>query len=325
MVRFLTVRFASLVVSLIFASVVVFFVLRFLPGDSAGVSLGVGTTTDQLAQLRSDLGTDQPVVDQFTEWSGGLLRGDLGTSFVSRLPVGELISSKLGVTLPLSLGAFVLSVLVSVPLGVFAAVRRRSAIGVVVSGVSQLGIAVPVFWVGVMLIWFFALRLGVLPPGGFPRQGWQDPGAAIEALLLPIVTVAIAMSSVMVRYVRSATLDVLDQDYIRTARSLGYSRWHALARHGLRNGAVPVVAILGIELATSLLGAVVVENVFALPGLGTLLLSSVTSRDLPVVQALILGITIVVLLVNFGIDLLQRAIDPRLRGAAVGLVDGGRA
>lgn len=149
--------------------------------------------------------------------------------------------------MPLSLAAFVLSVLVSVPLGVVAAVKRRGVVGAAVSAVSQLGVAVPVFWVGVLLVWIFALRLGVLPPGGFPRQGWDDPAAAVRSLVLPVVTVSIAMSSVMVRYVRSATLDVLDQDYVRTARSLGYGRWQALARHGLRNGAVPVVAILGIE------------------------------------------------------------------------------
>ncbi|WP_448630463.1 ABC transporter permease [Cellulomonas soli] len=243
----------------------------------------------------------------------GLVTGDLGTSFVSRLPVADLVAARLPVTVPLSLAAFVLAVLLSVPLGVVAAVHRRGPVGVAVSAVAQLGVAVPVFWVGVLLVWVFALRLGWLPPGGFPREGWADPGAAIRALVLPVVTVAIAMSSVMVRYVRSATLDVLDQDYVRTARSLGYGRWRALSRHGLRNGAVPVVAILGVELATSLLGAVVVENVFALPGLGTLLLDSVQGRDLPVVQALVLGITATVLVVNVVVDLAQHAIDPRLR------------
>ncbi|MBE7699669.1 ABC transporter permease [Oerskovia sp. Sa1BUA8] len=319
MSRYLLTRVGTLLLSLLLASVVVFAVLRFLPGDSAGTSLGVGTTSEQLEQLRADLGTDQPLWTQYGQWVAGLFSGSAGTSFVSRLPVGELIASKLPITLPLSLAAFVVSVLVSVPLGVVAAVRRRGVVGVAVSAVSQLGVAVPVFWVGVILVWVFALEAGVLPAGGFPRQGWEDPAAAVRSLVLPVATVAIAMSSVMVRYVRSATLDVLDQDYVRTARSLGYGRWHALARHGLRNGAVPVVAILGIELATSLLGAVVVENVFALPGLGTLLVSSVAGRDLPVVQALVLGLTALVLVTNFLVDLAQRGIDPRLRaGSALG-------
>jgi peptide/nickel transport system permease protein len=312
-VRQVLLRIGVLLVSLLLASVVVFVVLRLLPGDSAGTSLGVGTTADQLAQLRSELGTDQPVAAQYLQWLGQVVRGDLGTSFVSRLPVGDLIAQKLPITVPLSVSAFVLAVLVSVPLGVLAAVLRRGAVGVAVSAVSQLGVAVPVFWVGVLLVLVLALQAQVLPAGGFPRTGWDDPVAAVRSLVLPVVTVAVAMSAVMVRYVRSATLDVLDQDYLRTARSLGYGRWQALRRHGLRNAAVPVVSILGIELATSLLGAVVIENVFALPGLGTLLLGSVTARDLPVVQALVLGLTAVVLVMNTLVDLAQRAIDPRLR------------
>ena len=311
--RQVLLRIGALLVSLLLASVVVFVVLRLLPGDSAGTSLGVGTTADQLAQLRSELGTDQPVVAQYLQWLGQIVRGDLGTSFVSRLPVGDLIAQKLPITVPLSVSAFVLAVLVSVPLGVLAAVHRRGPVGVAVSAVSQLGVAVPVFWVGVLLVLVLALQAQVLPAGGFPRTGWDDPVAAARSLVLPVVTVATAMSAVMVRYVRSATLDVLDQDYLRTARSLGYGRWQALRRHGLRNAAVPVVSILGIELATSLLGAVVIENVFALPGLGTLLLGSVTARDLPVVQALVLGLTAVVLVMNTLVDLAQRAIDPRLR------------
>lgn len=307
------IRVGTLVVSLLLASAVVFGVLRLLPGDSAGTSLGVGTTADQLEQLRSELGTDQPVPAQYAQWMGDLVRGDLGTSFVSRIPVADLVAAKLPITVPLSLAAFLLAVAISVPLGVVAAVHRRGPVGVAVSAVSQLGVAVPVFWVGVLLVLVVSLRLGWLPSGGFPRTGWADPGAAIRSLVLPVTTVAIAMSAVMVRYVRSATLDVLDQDYLRTARSLGYGRWRALARHGLRNGAAPVLSILGIELATSLLGAVVIENVFALPGLGTLLLDSVTSRDLPVVQALVLVLTAVVLVTNALVDLGQRALDPRLR------------
>ena len=313
--RFLAYRFLALIASLVLASAVIFVVLRQLPGDAGGATLGVGTTADQLAQLRADLGTDLPVWQQYTTWIASLFDGST-TSFISREPVSDLIASKLPITVPLSLAAFIVAVLVSIPLGVLAGIYRDSALGVIVSGVSQLGLAIPIFWVGVLLVWWFALREQWLPSGGFPRAGWADPGAAVQSLILPVVTIALAMSSVMVRYIRSATIDVVQSDYIRTARSLGYSLWGALARHGLRHMAVPVVAILGIELATSLLGAVVVENVFALPGLGTLLLTSVTGRDFPVVQNLILLLTAVVLIMNFAVEVIQRLLDPRLDGAS---------
>lgn len=316
MARFIAVRLGSLIVSLFIASVIIFAVLRLLPGDPGSSLLGPGTTVDQLNALRDELGMNKPIYVQYAQWMGSFFT-DANAGYVSKLPVWELIGSKLNVTLPLSLAAFVVAVVISVPLGVIAGVYRNSFVGVAVSAISQLGLAVPVFWVGVILVWVFALQANVLPAGGFPRKGWADPASAVESLILPVITVAIAMSSVMIRYVRSSTLDVLEADYIRTARSLGYSRWAALGRHGLRNGAVPVVAILGIELATSLLGAVVIENVFALPGLGTLLLSSVVARDFPVVQTLVLLLTAIVLIMNFLVDLLQRGIDPRLRLASV--------
>lgn len=229
------------------------------------------------------------------------------------MPFGELISHRLTITVPLSVTAFLVSVLISTPIGIIAATKRKSPIGLIVSGASQLGLAVPVFWVGVILVWIFALHLGWFPSGNFPRQGWSDPAAAFRALVLPVVTIAIAMSATMIRFVRSSVIDVLEADYMRTARSLGYSRTQALVRHGLRNATVPVVAILGIELGTSLLGAVVIENVFALPGLGQLLLTSVQARDLPVVQNLVMLLTAVVLVLNTVVDLIQRAIDPRLQ------------
>ena len=308
---FVLKRVASLLVSLFLASIIIFLVLRLLPGDSSA-SLGVGATQDQLEQLRKELGTNQPLWTQYWTWLRDLLTGQ-SKSFVSRMLFGELISHRLTITVPLSVTAFLLSVLISTPIGIIAATKRKSSIGLIVSGASQLGLAVPVFWVGVILVWIFALYLGWFPSGSFPRQGWGDPAAAFRALVLPVVTIAIAMSATMIRFVRSSVIDVLEADYMRTARSLGYSRTQALVRHGLRNATVPVVAILGIELGTSLLGAVVIENVFALPGLGQLLLTSVQARDLPVVQNLVMLLTAVVLVLNTVVDLIQRAIDPRLQ------------
>ncbi len=309
---FVLKRVASLLVSLFIASIIIFLVLRLLPGDSSSASLGVGATQDQLEQLRKELGTNQPLWTQYWTWLRDLLTGQ-SESFVSRMSFGELISHRLTITVPLSVTAFLVSVLISTPIGIIAATKRKSPIGLFVSGASQLGLAVPVFWVGVILVWIFALQLGWFPSGNFPRQGWSDPAAAFRALVLPVVTIAIAMSATMIRFVRSSVIDVLEADYMRTARSLGYSRTQALMRHGLRNATVPVVAILGIELGTSLLGAVVIENVFALPGLGQLLLTSVQARDLPVVQNLVMLLTAVVLVLNTVVDLIQRAIDPRLQ------------
>lgn len=305
-------RLALLAATLLLASVVVFVVLRVLPGDSAGAILGAGTTAPQLESLRHELGTDRPWSQQYASWIGSTLRGDLGTSFVSRLPVSTLIAAKLQVTLPLSLAAFALAILLAVPVGVAAALRRRHADGAAVSALAQLGIAVPSFWIGIVLIWLFALRWHLLPANGFPTGGWSDPWAVIRCLTLPVLTIALVMGATLVRYVRSATLDVLDSEHVRAAVMLGFSPRRALARHGLRSAAAPVVQILGIELISSLLGAVVIENVFALPGLGSLLLSSVEGRDLPVVQALVLLTTALVLVVNALVDVLQQLIDPRL-------------
>lgn len=310
-------KVGGLLISLLLASLVIFLLLRLLPGDSSGTLLGVGTTGEQLAQLREELGTNQPLVTQYLLWLRDFFTGST-QSFISKQYFGELTAHRLAITVPLSVGAFLVSVAVSVPVGILAATRRRSPAGVAVSALSQLGLAVPSFWVGVMLVWLFAIKLGWLPAGNFPRDGWADPGAALRALILPVVTIAIAMSATMVRYIRSSVVDVLGTDYLRTALSLGYSPRQALVRHGLRNAAVPVVAILGIELGTSLLGAVVIENVFALPGLGQLLLTSVTARDLPIVQNLVMLLTAVVLVLNTLVDILQSAIDPRLQDAKQG-------
>jgi peptide/nickel transport system permease protein len=294
----------------------VFGLLRVLPGDPAVTLLAVGSSPDQINAIRHQLGTDRPLLEQYAGWFGDLLTGQLGDSLFTRTPVLDQIVGRLPVTLPLALSAFVLSIVVAVPIGVLAAVRRRGLAGVAVSTLAQLGIALPIFWVGIVVVWLVAVRWRLLPPGGFPRVGWQDPSTATRSLVLPVVTLTIAQGSVLVRYVRSATLDVLGQEYVRTARSLGYSLPQALWRHGLRNGAATVVNVLGILLASSLLGTVVIESVFALPGLGSLLLASVKSRDLPVVQGTVFAMTATVLLVGLAVDIVQRVIDPRLRGSA---------
>ncbi|MFB7737107.1 ABC transporter permease [Streptomyces sp. NPDC056112] len=318
MARYLLRRFAFLLVSLALASVVLFVLLRMLPGDPVNALTAVGASPEQIAAARHSIGSDRPLPEQFVHWLGQLASGDLGTSFVSSLPVGPEVASRLSVTVPLTLAAFALAVVLAVPAGFVAAHKRHTWYGALLSGVSQLGIAIPVFWLGMILIAVFALNAGWLPSGGFPPDGWSEPAEAIRSLVLPVATIALVMSASLIRYVRSATLDVLGSDYLRTARALGSSFGGAMWRHGLRNASVPVISILGIELASTLLGAVVVESVYALPGLGSMLATAIAQHDYPVIQGVLFVSTLAVLLIGFVADLVQRIIDPRLRGRLSG-------
>ncbi|WP_307364514.1 ABC transporter permease [Microbacterium murale] len=318
MLPYLLRRLAFLVVSLVVAMIVIFVLLRLLPGDPANALLSVDATPEQIAAAQAQVGSDQPLAQQFFTWAGQMLRFDLGDSYISTLPVAPEIASRLLITLPLTLLAFTLALVISVVVGITAAVKSDRWYGSVLSGFSQLGIAVPVFWVGIILVWTFALGLGILPSGGFPRDDWEDPAEALRALILPVITIALVMSASLARYVRAATLDVLGSDYLRTARAGGSGLGEALLRHGLRNGAVPVVAILGIELSTTLLGAVVVESVFSLPGLGSMLLTGIEQHDFANIQGVLVVSTLFVLLVGFVADIGQRLIDPRLRGSVAG-------
>ncbi|MCW2876087.1 MAG: transporter permease [Sphaerisporangium sp.] len=314
MTTYLLRRMAFLVVSLLLASMVLFLLLRLLPGDPANSLLSVGATPDQIAAARHQIGSDRPLPEQFVTWLGQMATFDLGTSFISTLPVGPEIASRLVVTVPLTLLAFLLAVVVAVPVGFVAAHRSDRWYGPLLNGVSQLGLAVPVFWLGMLLITAFALYFQILPAGGFPQDDWANPADALTSLALPVVTIALVMSASLIRYVRSATVDVLDSDYLRTFRALGSSFTGAMWRHGLRNAAVPVISILGIELATTFLGAVVVESVFALPGLGSMLAKGIAQHDYPIVQGVLFVSTFGVLVIGFVADLGQRLIDPRLRG-----------
>jgi peptide/nickel transport system permease protein len=302
------------VLSLLIAAGVLFVLLRLLPGDPANALLGVGATPAQIEAARAQVGSDQPLASQFVTFLGNLARFDLGSSFVSRAPVLPEIGNRMSVTLPLTLLGFLFAIVIAVPLGIVAAGRADRWYGAAISVVSQLGIAIPAFWLGILLVTVFAIDLRIFPSGGFPLKGWSNFGEAALAMVLPVLTIALIVAASLLRYVRSATQDVIGSDYIRTARALGASFPEALIRHGIRNGAVPVISILGIELATSFLGAVVIERVFTLPGLGSMLLLAISQRDYPNVQGVLFVSTLLVLLIGFGADLLQRFVDPRLRG-----------
>ena len=305
-------RASWLVVSLVAASVLVFVVVNVLPGDVAAVMLGTNATPESLATLRHQLGFDQPGWLRYLQWIGGTLHGDFGTSPLSHSDVGPLIIQKLSVSGPLALMSAALAILTALPLGIIAGTQYRHLSGALISGLSLLGIAVPAFWAGLLLVTVFALQLRILPAGGF--TDWADnPLAAARSLLLPAAALGLVQAAVLTRYVRSAIIDVQREDFIRTARAKGLTRWQALRRHGFRYAAIPVVTILGVQLTGLLVGAIVIENVFVLPGLGRLLFQSVGNRDLIVVQDLVMLLTAVVLVVNFLVDMSYRLLDPRIR------------
>ncbi len=308
-------RLCILVASLAVSSVAVFAFMAVLPGSPARVALGVNASDAAVAQMEHEFGLDQPLSTQYLNWVQGLLTFDPGTSYVSHAPIGSLLADRLQVTLWLVGVAMVLAVVVALPVGTVMAVRHRKLSGLVLSGLSQVGVAVPAFLAGILLITLFAVKLGWLPANGWTPPV-QDPAMFLKQLVLPVLSLGLVQAAVLTRYVRSAVLDVLREDYLRTARAKGLRPMQALVRHGLRNASVPVVTVLGLQLATLLIGAVVVERVFAIPGLGTLLLDSVSSRDLIMVQDVVMILVVAVLVVNFLVDLLYLALDPRLRAGA---------
>lgn len=309
-------RIALFVVGLLVTTILVFTVLRILPGDVAQVIGGIKATPEQIEAIRIEYGLDRPLIVQYFEWLGGLLRFDLGSSLITHSPISGEILQKLAVTLPLCALAIGIAVVIGVPLGTIAAIRHRQLDGVVVSYAAQAAAAVPVLWTGLLLILLFGRGVGVigiLPSQGFPRQGWADPGAALAALILPALTIGIVEGAVVLRYVRSALIDALHQDYVRTAMSRGLTRSQAVLRHGLPNASLSVLAVVGLQAASLVGGAVVIETLFALPGLGSKLVGDVGNRDLLSAQGIIVVLTGLVLVMGLVIDIAQRLIDPRLR------------
>ncbi|MER7245777.1 ABC transporter permease [Kribbella sp. NPDC000426] len=308
-------RTGVFLVSLAVSSVLVFAFMAVLPGDPARVALGVNASDQAVAELRQQFGLDRPLPTQYFDWLGGLLHGDLGTSYVSKVAIGPQVFDRLQVTLWLVVAGMIIALLVAVPAGTVMAARHRKVSGLALSAVSQVGVAVPAFLAGILLIVVFAVKLGWLPANGWTPPA-QDPAMFLKQLILPALSLGLVQGAVLTRYVRSAVLDVLREDYLRTARAKGLRPFQALWRHGLRNAAVPVVTVLGLQLATLLIGAVVVERVFVIPGLGSLLLDGVSNRDLLLVQDVVMVLVLAVLLVNFIVDLLYVALDPRLRTAS---------
>ncbi len=308
-------RTASLVLSLIVASIVIFGLMDVVPGDPAAFMLGLNAAPETVAALRAELGLEGSPVARYLNWVGGMLRGDFGVSYTYRVPVADLVGDRLAVSVPLMLYALVLSTLIAVPVGVIAAARQGTAVDTALMAVAQVGMAVPNFWIAMLLVLVFAITLGWVPAGGFP--GWEaGSGAAIRALTLPAVALALPQAAILARVLRGALIETLGQDYIRTARAKGLSRAQALRRHALRNAAIPVLTILGLQVSFLLAGAVIIENVFFLPGLGRLIFQGITQRDLMVVQSVTMLLVFAVIMVTFVVDLAYAVADPRLRRRA---------
>jgi peptide/nickel transport system permease protein len=313
---FLFKRFASFALTLLAASVVIFTVLDVLPGNAAEVMLGESATPESVAALSAKLGLDRPAPVRYADWMKGLATGELGTSIAYDTPIAQLVAERLVVTVPLALMAMALTALLAFSLGLYAASRHGRGGDIGVMAASQIGIAIPNFWFAILLILAFAVKLRWFSAGGFP--GWSEAdgggvGAGLRALVLPAVALAVVQAAILARIVRSAVLDVLREDFVRTARAKGATPRGVLWGHVLRNAMVPVLTVMGLQFANLLTGTVVIENVFSLPGLGRLVFQAIANRDLLVVRDVVMLLAAAVVLINFVVDMLYVVIDPRLR------------
>lgn len=312
MASFVARRFLSLSATLLAASVIIFLVMEVLPGDPAAYMLGLNAQPDTVAALREQLGLDRAPPQRYLSWIAGLFTGDLGTSYTYRVPVGELILERLWVSLPLTLMALAITIAIAFPVGMIAAARRNSPADAAIMGVTQLGIAIPNFWFAMLLVLVFSIGLRWFSAGGFP--GWDAGiGAGLKALTLPAIALALPQASILARIMRSSLLETLHEDFMRTARAKGLSERQAIRRHAVRNALIPVLTIIGLQFSFLLAGAIIIENVFFLPGLGRLVFQAITQRDLIVVKSVVLLLVTAVVIVTFAVDLAYALVDPRLR------------
>ncbi|MDO4704863.1 MAG: ABC transporter permease [Comamonadaceae bacterium] len=322
MQAYLARRLATLLLSLLGASVLVMLVLEVLPGNAAEVMLGPDAPPEAVQALYEQLGLHNPLWQRYSQWIWGLLHGDMGESYAYGIPASELILQSLQVTLPLAGMAIALTLALALAAGIFAAAHHNRMGDFFTMGLAQLGMAVPNFWFAILLVLVFAVHLGWFSAGGFPGWSAQDGGGvwpALRALLLPALSLAMVQSAILARITRSAILEVMREDFVRTARAKGLSRHEALLRHALRNALIPVVTVAGLQLASLIASAVVVETVFQLPGLGRLILSAIDNRDLVVVRNCVVLLAGMVIVVNFVVDVLYAWIDPRVQAAGRGV------
>jgi len=312
MIAYIFRRLLHLIPVILLSSVLVFMLLHLVPGDPAETVAGPDATPDVIKAVRQKMGLDRPLPVQYGIWLWHIVRADLGTSYISKMPVIDLVGYAFPATIQLALAALLLALVISLPLGVLASLRQASKLDLFVQGFTALGLGVPNFWLGILLILMFALILGILPPGG-RIDPMQNPAMGLKTLILPAVTLGIQISAVFTRFVRTAMLEVLHEDYVRTARAKGLQERVVVVRHALRSALVPVVTVVGLQFGRLLGGAVVVESVFAWPGVGRLIIQAVEQRDYTVVQAALLWLVLVFLLINLITDVLYAFLDPRIR------------
>ena len=313
---FLLKRLVTLIATLIGASVVVFLVLEILPGNAAQILMGPDATPDAVAALATKLGLDQPAAQRYWDWITGLLSGDLGISYAYSTPVSELVLERLTVTVPLAFMAMAITTVLALAAGIYAAARHNKLGDVGLMGLTQVGIAIPNFWFAILLILLFSVHLKWFSAGGFP--GWEDGVLdGLRALLLPAISLAVVQAAILARITRSAVLEVLREDFVRTARAKGLSQRATLWGHVLRNALIPVITVMGLQFAELLAGTIVVENVFYLPGLGRLIFQSISNRDVIVVRNCVMLLAAMVVIVNFIVDILYAVIDPRVKASDI--------
>ena len=319
MSSFVLQRFFSFFATLAVTSVVVFGVLEWLPGNAAQVILGETATPESLAAMEEKLGLNQPAFSRYVEWVGGLLQGQSGMSISYDTPTAVLMMERMHVTLPLAIMAMSMTTIMALCLGLYAASKQNSRGDIGVMTLSQLGLAVPNFWLAILLILLFAVHLQWVSAGGFPGWSEEDGGgfwAGIAALILPAMALAAVQTAILTRVTRSAVIESMSEDYVRTARAKGLSKQQVLWRHVLRNAMIPVVTVMGLQFGNLITSAIVIENVFVLPGIGRLIFQAIANRDLIVVRDVVMLLSAMVILINFFIDLLYAWIDPRLKTGA---------
>jgi len=312
MVAYFIKRTIVLILTLLIVSMVIFTILMVIPGDPAQIILGINATPETLQKLRNQMGLDQPAVVQYLAYMKRLAMGDLGRSITYEVPITSLILSRLQVTVPLAILSMIFAIAISIPMGIYSSLHRNRIGDYGIMVFSQIGLAIPAFWAGILLILLFAVTLQWLPAGGF--HPWQtDPLKALRSLLLPAFSLGFVRAAVLTRMTRSSMLEVLGEDYIRTARSKGLSKRRVVYKHAFRNAIIPVITVIGLQAGDLLAGAIIIENVFHLPGVGRLVFEAIGQRDLPVIQGVVLLIAMMIVVINFLIDIGYRYLDPRIR------------